>query len=128
MELPFTCSTKEFPPRAKSPSEIVSRSFSFQGPARRNPAKQRQFLDLSLHHLVLHGLWQLHNFNRTALVISAPDETLLLERRDVLVNRRERRQLQSLADLLKTRRVAVLRLKGDQVIQHFFLPFCQRHL
>jgi len=77
-------------------------------------------LYLALHHLVLDRLRQLHNFDRAALIVAAANEALLLQRGDVLVHRRERRQLQALADFFKARRVSMLGLKCDEVIENLF--------
>src|SRR5580658_8504517 len=99
----------------------------FQRTARRNAANQRQLLNFSIANLFLHGLGQLQNLDRTALIVAATNEAFFLERGDVLVHSRQRRQLQALADLFKAGGVAVLVVKRNQVVQDFFLPLSQRH-
>src|SRR5581483_4087899 len=99
----------------------------FEGTAGGDPPHERKLLHLALNYLFFHGLRQLHNFDRTALVISAPDKAILLQRGDVLVDGRERGQLQALANLFEAGSVAVLGFKGHQVVQDFLLPFCKGH-
>ena len=118
-----------FCPRAKSASEIVSlSSTASSGTPRRDPPRERQLDHVPVENFLAHRLRQLRHLDRPALVVAAPDESLFLERREMLVHRRERRQLQRVRDLLEARRVAVLVDKADQVVQDFFLPFRQRHL
>src|SRR5580698_7743696 len=100
---------------------------SFQRPAGSDAANQRQLLRLAVAHLFLRRLRQLQNLDRSALVIPPADKAFLLKRRDVLVHRRERSQLQTFADFLKTGGVAVLGLECDQVVEHFFLSLGQGH-
>ena len=80
-----------------------------------------------LEHLLFHRLRQLHDLNRAALVVPAPDETFFFERGNMLVHGCKRRQLQSLADLLEARCVAVFRLERNQKIEDFLLPFGEGH-
>src|SRR4029077_20769413 len=68
-----------------------------------------------------------HHLNRAALIVPAADEPLFLERREMLVHRGKRSQLQRMCDFFKTRRIAVLVQEGNQVVQYFFLPFRQCH-
>src|ERR1700741_1551538 len=82
---------------------------------------------MAIEHLFANRLRELHHFNRTALIVSAAYEALLLERRKVLVNRSERSELQRMRNLFKTRRITFLVEKCHQVVQDFLLPFCQRH-
>ena len=115
-----------------SPRKISQRNrlplfHRFQRAPRRNSSYQRQLMQTPLHHLVLHRLGQLHDFNRAALVISAPYKTFFLQRRNMFVHRRQRSQLHAFADLFKTWRISVPRLERHQVIQHFFLPLGQGH-
>src|SRR6185437_3276077 len=60
-------------------------------------------------------------------VVTAADESLFLERGKMLVHGRERGELQRVRDFLEARRIAVLINEANQVVQHFFLPFRQRH-
>src|SRR6185437_4508420 len=94
---------------------------------RRDASHQRQFLISPVANLFLYRFRQLQNLNRPALVVAAPDESLFLQCRDVLVNGGQRRQLQTLANLLKTWGIPVLVVKRNQVIQDFFLAFRQGH-
>src|SRR5437667_11413116 len=80
-----------------------------------------------LEHLLFHRLRQLHDLNRAALVVPAPDETFFFERGNMLVHGCKRRQLQSLADLLEARCVAVFRLERNQKLEDFLLPFGEGH-
>jgi len=45
-----------------------------------------------VEHLLAHRLGKLSDFDRPALVVAAPDESLAFQRRDVLVHRGERSQ------------------------------------
>src|ERR1700723_315774 len=99
----------------------------FQRAAPRDPANQRQFLNLPVANLFLHGLRQLKNFDRAALVVTPANESFFLERGDVLVNSGKGGELQALADLFKTWGVPVLVVKRNQVVQNFFLPLCKGH-
>ena len=56
----------------------------------------------------------------------AADEALLLQVRQVLVHRGERRQVEATADFLQARRVAVLLDEVVQVIQDLALAFGER--
>src|SRR5208283_3273333 len=99
----------------------------FQRAAGGDAANQRELLDAALNHLFFHRLWQLHDFDGAALVITAPDKALFLEGANVFVDRGERGELQSASNFFKTRRVTVLGLKRDEKIKNFFLAFCQGH-
>src|ERR1700733_353072 len=82
---------------------------------------------MAVQYFLAHLLGQLSYFNRATLVVASTDETLLFERRQMLVHRRKRGQLERVRDLLEARRVAVLIDEAHQVVQYFFLPFCKRH-
>src|SRR5208337_710443 len=99
----------------------------FERAAGGDAANQRKLLDAALNDLFLHGLRQLHDFDRAALVITAPDEALFLEGADVFVDGGERGEFQSASNFFKARRVTVLGLKRDEKIKNFLLPFWQGH-
>src|SRR5271167_4542440 len=82
---------------------------------------------MPVENLLADLLGQLSYFDGAALVVAATNESLLLERREMLVHRRERGELQRVRDLLEARRVAVLVDEANEVVQYFFLPFCQCH-
>ena len=63
-----------------------------------------------------------HQLDRAAAVPRPTDEPLLLEIRQVLVHRRERRQPEPAANLLEARRVAVLLDELPEVVENLALP------
>ena len=70
----------------------------------------------------------MHNFNGAALIVTAANEALFLQRSDVLVHGGQGCEFQTLADFFKAWRVAMLGLKRHEVIENFFLPFGQSHV
>jgi len=66
-----------------------------------------------------------HHFDRTASVPGALDEAFILEVGQMLVDRRERREAETPADLLEARRIAVLLDEIVEVIEDFPLAFGQ---
>src|SRR5260370_12683423 len=86
-----------------------------------------QLLHLALNYLNLHQLRQLQNFDGAALVIATTNKTFLLQRGDVLVDRRQRGQLHALADFLEAPRIARLSLERHQIVENFLLSLGEDH-
>src|SRR6266446_4986338 len=100
----------------------------FQRTPRGDPTHQRKLLHLAIGYLLLDRLRQLDDLDGTALIVTAADKTLFLERGDVLVHGGQGRELEALADFLEARRVAVLGLKRNEVVENFFLTFGESHV
>src|SRR3977135_2835475 len=96
-------------------------------PARGDAPHQPQLDRVPVEHLFPHRLGKLRHLYRPALVVAAPDESLALQRRDVLVDRGQRSYLQRARNLFEARRVAMLVQEDNQKIEHFFLPLGQCH-
>src|SRR6266436_10090312 len=92
-----------------------------------DPSHERKLLQFAIADLILDRLRQLDDFDGAALVIAAPNETFFLERGDVLVHGGQRSEFEAFANFFEARRVAVLGLKGHEVIEDLFLPFGQSH-
>src|SRR3989338_8243576 len=116
IDSPFTCKTKTFFARVKSPSEIVS-GFSTASTGLAPRGRPR----LPPHRLA-HRPRQGDDFHRAALVVAPADEPLALERLQVLVHGGERSELQARGDFFERGRVAVPVDEADQEIQHLLLP------
>src|SRR5204863_7451507 len=79
--------------------------------------------------------WELHRaaasarrdeLDRSAAVPCAADEPFFLQVRQMLMDRRQRGQIEAAADFLQARRVAVVLDEVAQVIEDFTLPFGER--
>ena len=99
-----------------------------QRTSRRDSSYQRKLLHLAVDDLFLDRLRQLDDLDGAALIVTAANEALLLERSDVLVHGGQGSEFQALADFFKAWRVAVLGLKRYKVVENFFLPFGQSHV
>jgi len=100
------------PPRAKSPSEIVSRSSTLPTGGPRNAAHQRKLLNAALDHCSFTGFGSC-TIDGPALVVAArikPFFSSVL----MFVHGGQRSQLQSLPDLLETRRITVFVSKATR--------------
>lgn len=111
--------------RVALPHEVVrhgdglGRRHRFNGKPSSDVAEQRE-LDRAAART------SLDHFNRSASIPGALDEAFFLQVRQVLMNRGERREAESLADFLEAGRVTVLLNELIEVVQDFALSFRER--
>ena len=95
-------------------------------PGRDAPHQRKHDRRVHAHGLLEPALGR-QQVNRTAAVVVARQQSFFLQVRDVLVYGRQRRQLQSFANLLKRRRVLMLRHESRNEVVYFPLSACDCH-